>query len=368
MTNIGVIGLRGYGVIYSGYETFIQFLVSRSNKKNLYFHLFCRLKYKNQSTYKKEGNFNLIYVPLTTGKYFGTLIYNFAASLISLSKKIDIILYLGTANVPFIIIQKIFGRKTIVNTAGIDWNKKRWSIFGKWYLIFCERMTVAFADVILCDSKTVLEYYRKTYSNRNLVYIPYGAEVTRRKAGSILKRFNLIKRKYIYTVGRLSPENCFEDILIAFRKVKTEFKCVVVGDSIYESEYKKYLQDLAKGDNRIVFTGFLKGKAYEEICSNAYAYVETKSIGGTHPSLLEAMAFRMPIIAKNIDENMEVVHDSALVYKKNDIKSLIEHLSFILNNRKEMMEKGLRAKKIVQKYYNWNSVVTKYEDLFNKIA
>jgi len=365
MIMIAIFGLRGYGAIYSGYETFIQYLVSISNKRNYFYYLFCRSRYKKYSQSIDQNNIELIHIPTFKGKHAETMSYNFVSTLKSIDKKIDIALYLGTANVIFIYIQKLLGRKTIVNTAGIDWQKKRWSIWGRLYLKMCERLTVIFADTIICDSKTVFKYYKNRYHLKNLVYIPYGAQVTVRKPGKVLKKFDLQPYKYIYAVGRISPENCFEDVIQSFYTVRTDFKCVIVGDSIYEDEYKKYLLKLSKKDKRIIFTGFLRKEQYEEICSHAYAYIEPKSIGGTHPSLLEAMAFGKPIIAKDIQEHKEVLKKTGHYYKTHKIKSLKEKIELVLSHPNDSQKYGQLGQIRVNQAYSWQKIISQYENTFN---
>ncbi|OGK36247.1 hypothetical protein A3A93_05875 [Candidatus Roizmanbacteria bacterium RIFCSPLOWO2_01_FULL_38_12] len=364
MKKIAIFGIRGYQIIYSGYEIFTEKLVNLSNKTDFFYILYTRSKYQKK-TNNSANNFQISIMPTVRGKYLETPFYAFFTTLNSLVKPINIILYLGTANTLFIFLQKLLNRKTIVNTAGIDWGKKRWSLFGRWYLFFCEKLTVWFADIIVCDSQSVLNYYKKKYHLKNLIFIPYGTDVKSRKSGKTLKKLKLESNKYIYVVGRFSPENCQEDVINAFKKIKTNFKCVIIGDSFYEDKYKSYLYKLAKNDKRIVFTGILNRNQYEEIASNSYAYVETKSIGGTHPSLLEAMAFGKPVIAKDIEENKEVVDKNGYLYSRAKPSSLTNQLEYLLINVNNAQKKALDGKKRVKTLYNWQLVIRNYEYIFN---
>lgn len=364
MKNISIIGIRGYNVIYSGFETFIKHLVEKSDKDKFYYYLFCRKPYQKKIYFGE--NFSLVLVPTVTDKYLETPLYSFLSNLLSILKKIDIVLYLGLSNTPFVLLQKLLGRKVIVNTDGLDWKRKRWNTLGKTYLKICEKLTVLFANTIICDSKTVYKYFKNKYKIKNLVYIPYGAEVTIRKPGGTLKKFALTPKKYLHFVGRLTPENCVEDLILAFKEIKTDFKCVIVGDSVFEDKYKNYLLKLASDDKRIIFTGFLKGKTYEEICSNSYLYIETKSVGGTHPSLLEAMAFGNCIIAKNAQEHVETLESVGLYYEKkrgsNDLEKIIK---YVLGNKKvgDLFRK--LVEKRVKKYFRWEAIVKQYEEIFD---
>jgi glycosyltransferase involved in cell wall biosynthesis len=364
---VAVIGIKGLRIIYSGFETFVKHLVAKAPEGKIYYLLFVRDKYQREP--KKTKNYELIIVPSFSNKYLETFSYSLFSTLKSLFLDIDNVLYLGVANTPFIWLQKLRKRKVIVNVDGLDWKRKRWPTLGKIYLKICERLTVIFADLLIADAKTIFDYYKKTYNLTNkkkgIVCITYGAKTKKRKAGRTLSQFHLKPGQYFFFLGRLVPENYPEELILAFQGLKTNFKCVIVGDTYYEDKYKKYLKSLAKKDKRVVFTGFLKGKKLEEICSNAYAYVETKTVGGTHPSLLEAMAYEKGIIAKKIKGHQEVLSNCAIYYSpQKPIDNLRKKLKYALDNPQKIKSLGKLAGVRVRKNYNWDKVISKYHKIF----
>lgn len=364
-TSVAIIGIRGLGVVYSGFETFVNELVRNAKKGNIHYYLFARSLYQKKG--RKSKDYKTITLPTINNKYLETPFYALLATVKSLFIDLDSVLYLGVANTPFLFLQKLRKRKIIVNVDGVDWKRKRWPTLGKLYLKLCERLSVVFADFLIADSKSVLAYYKKIHrvKDERIAYIAYGARVKRKKAGKTLRKFGLEKEKYFLFLGRLVPENCPEDLILALKEVKTNFKCAIVGGSYHEEEYNKYLEKISKNNHRIVFTGILKGKALEEVCSNAYAYIETKTAGGTHPSLLEAMAYKRPVISKNIKELKEVLNDCAIYYSsKNPVKTLKEKLIYLLRNPQKARILGTDAGKRVKKEYNWSEVISQYHRLF----
>jgi len=356
---ISIIGIRGYEVVYSGFETFVKKLIEKSNKKKLFYILFVRSLYLSKTKILPK-NISLVVLPTLKGKYLEPFFYSLTSTLMSLTKVIDVVLYLGLPNTSLIFIQKMFGRKVIVNVDGFDWRRKRWNLLGRLYLRFCELLTVVFADVIITDSKEIELYYKNRYKLKKITYIPYGAEIGIKNPGKTLKRFRLQSKKYIHTVGRFTPENSLEDLILAFQKLKTNLKCVIVGDSVYEEKYKLYLLDLAKNNPRIVFTGFLQGKDYKEICSNSLLYVDTKTQGGIHPSLLEAMAYGNCVVVKNTRTNYEVLEKNGIYYSNN----LYIKLKNILNLPQLIKKKSQINKSIIKNNFNWTKVIKIYENLF----
>jgi len=363
-TRVGIIGIRGYKVIYSGFETFVRNLIKKSDKAFFYF-LFSRAGY--QENIVKGKNFKNIIIPIIPGKYLETPIYAFFSTLYSLFLPLESILYLSVANTPFIWLQKLRERRVIVNVDGLDWKRARWSSWGKVYLKLCEYICIKFSDEIVTDSRSVFNYYKKAHQLRNIHHIVYGAHVTKRGPTVLLKEFDLKPKGYFLFVGRFVPENKVEDVILAFKNLKTDYKCVIVGDSFFEDVYKQRLEHLAGGDKRIVFTGILGGEAYEEVLSNSFAYIEPKEVGGIHPSLLEAMAVGNTIVAKSLPEHKETLSDSGLYYDvKNPSTSLKRKMSFLIRNPKIAEKLRGLAERRARRYFSWKPIIVKYQKLFSK--
>lgn len=362
-TTIGIIGTKGYGVIYSGFETFVKNLVDKTSNY-FYFYLFSRSNYERKAS--EKNNFKDITLPVVKGKYLETPVYALFSTIYSLFLSLDVILYLSVANTPFLWLQRLRKRKVLVNVDGLDWKRARWSLLGKIYLRICELISIRFSDIIIADSKYISTYYKKTHNLVNVKYIAYGADLNSKKNKTILKKFNLRGNDYFLFVGRLVPENKVEDLLQAFLKLKTNYKCVIVGEAFYEDKYKKKLLAIAKSDKRIIFTGILRDSEYTEMVKNAYCYVETKTVGGTHPSLLEAMLCAKFIIARNIPEHKEVLHDAGVYFlNSHPINDLYKKMQYYLNRPKIVKEMSQLTLKRVKKYYNWKTVINEYQNLFS---
>lgn len=158
-----------------------------------------------------------------------------------------------------------------------------------------------------------------------------------------LVRFGLQPGRYVLFVGRLVPENCAHHLVQAFRGLDTDYKCVIVGDAAYADEYQASLYALADSDPRIVFTGYVFGKGYHELGTNAAIFVEASGVGGTHPALVEAMAHGSCVVTHNTPENIETIGDAGLVY---DGKIGADHLRSVL---------GELLLPILSKLPNWRS-------------
>jgi glycosyltransferase involved in cell wall biosynthesis len=141
-----------------------------------------------------------------------------------------------------------------------------------------------------------------------------------------------------------------------------------VGDAPYAEGYQEWLRSLTNGDPRFVLTGYLFGRGYNELSSNAYAFIETSSVGGTHPAVLEAMAFGNCVIVNNTPENLETIGDSGLQYDgKIGAESLRNVLKQILAQKDLVDACRSKAQLRVASEYSWENVVDAYERVFYEL-
>lgn len=131
----------------------------------------------------------------------------------------------------------------------------------------------------------------------------------------ISKKFGISKDSYILFLGRLVPEKGIRYLVEAFKQVKTDKKLVIAGGSSDTNSFMKELLELAKADDRIIFTGFVQGQLLDELYSNAYTYTLPSDLEGMPLSLLEAMSYGNCCVVSDIPECTEVVEDKALILK-----------------------------------------------------
>jgi glycosyltransferase involved in cell wall biosynthesis len=363
---IALLGTRGIPASYSGFETCVEQMGQRLVQRGHQVTVYCRshhIRY-SEKTYK---GCELVKLATFQNKYLDTLVHSFLSSLHAMFRSFDIALYFIAGNSPVTWIPRIVGTRTILNVDGLDWKREKWPVLAKKYIQFAEYLATALPNSYVTDSRVVKEYYSKRFGD-DPVYIPYGSEVEILPAGETLKLYHLEPRKYLLFVGRLVPENCAHHLVEAFRTIDSDLKCVIVGDAPYADEYKKWLKSLAGDDPRFVFTGYVFGKGYNELSSHAYAFIETSGVGGTHPALLEAMAFGNCVIVNNTPENLETMGDSGFAYDgKAGATHLREVLAKLLADKHLVEESRDKAQQRALSVYSWETVVDAYEKLFYEL-
>lgn len=278
----------------------------------------------------------------------------------------DVVHFHAEGSCAMLWIPKLFGKRCIATIHGIDWQRAKWGGFASKYIRFGERVAVKYADEIVVLSEGVQKYFKDTYG-RKTVFIPNGVNRPAICEPQLIKKkFALDKDGYILFLGRLVPEKGITYLVEAFRNVKTNKKLVIAGGSSDTNVFVKELKELAKGDDRILFTGFVEGQMLEELYSNAYVYTLTSDLEGMPLSLLEAMSYGNCCLTSDIAECAEVVEGKALLFKKSDIADLREKLQFACDYPEEVKRLKDGATDFICQKYNWDDVVKQTLALYEK--
>lgn len=360
---IAIMGIRGIPASYGGFETFAEELATRLVEKGHDVTVYGRSNIIKDNIEIYKG-VKIKILPTISHKYLDTVVHTFLSLIHSLFNRYDVILICNAANSIFSFIPRIVGQKVIVNVDGIERKRKKWNAIGKLWYLFGEIFSCIFPNGIVTDAEVIQEYYRKRYK-KDSTFIPYGSDRIKTESTETLQRFGLEKEGYILYVSRLEPENNAHIVIKAFENVKTDKRLLIVGDAPYS---KRYIEGLKKTkDSRIIFAGSVFGKGYWELQSHAYCYVHATEVGGTHPALVEAMGIGNYIIANGTPENIEVLGDAGVIYKKNDYQDLSSKLQDILDNPEKRISYKEKAVQRARERYSWDDITDRYESLFSAL-
>lgn len=360
-----MLGTRGVPASYSGFETCVEALGSRLVARGHEVTVYCRVPHIAYPEARYRG-MRLIKLPTIRAKHLDTIVHTLLSSLDALVRRYDVALYFNVGNGPLTWIPRLAGQRVVINVDGLDWKRKKWGRFARWYIRTCERWAARLSHRVVTDSRRVERYYRERYDVGS-TYIAYGAEPTAVRPGPHLGRYGLAPRRYVLFVGRLVPENCAHHLVEAFGGLATDLRCVIVGDAPYSADYIGRLR--ATDDPRVVFTGYLFGEAYRELLSNAYCFVETSEVGGTHPALLEAMAAECCAVVNDTPENLETIGDAGFSYDGAlggaGLRPVLDRL---LKDPALVAMKARRGLERVRTDYSWEGVTDAYEQLFRELV
>lgn len=300
----------------------------------------------------------LKYVPTIDKKGLAAMSSSFFAAICAAFGKYDVIHFHAEGPCAMLWLPKLFGKRCVATIHGIDWNREKWrGGFACKYIKFGEKVAAKYADEIIVLSTGVQNYFKETY-DRETIFIPNG--VNRpiiRKADLIKEKFSLEKDGYILFLGRIVPEKGLRYLINAFKEVKTDKKLVIAGGASDTDGFMQELKELAKADDRVIFTGFVQGELLDELYSNAYMYTLPSDLEGMPLSLLEAMSYGNCCVVSDINECAEVVKDKAMIFRKSDVADLKEKLQLLCDNAGIVQTYKDEAADFICKKYSWDDVV-----------
>lgn len=278
--------------------------------------------------------------------------------------KYDVVHFHAEGPCAMLWLPKLFGKRCIATIHGIDWQRAKWGGFASKYIKFGEKVAVKYADEIIVLSEGVQRYFKDTYG-RETVFIPNGVNRPEiREAKQIKDKFGLSKDSYILFLGRIVPEKGVSYLIEAFKQVETDKKLVIAGGSSDTDAFVQELKDLAKGDDRIIFTGFVQGALLEELYSNSYVYCLPSDLEGMPLSLLEAMSYGNCCVVSDIAECAEMVEDKAVVFRKSDVADLREKLHELCQQPEIVEQYKKTAADFICQKYGWDDVVGSTIELY----
>jgi len=284
----------------------------------------------------------------------------------SWKKKYDIVHFHSFAPGAFAWLPRLRGAKCVLQLHSLEWKRKRWGTFGSSVVKVLEKLALSQSHIYTAVSRTQCDFYRK---NRDveMEYIPTAAEVKPKTEAREIYRLGLEPNKYVLFACRLVPEKGAHYLVSAFRRLKTDMKLVIAGDAQGADEYRKKLFDLAEGDPRILFPGFVEGRLIEELFSHCYVYVQPSEVEGLSLSILEAMSYGKCCLVSDILENLEAIGNAGFYFANGNVDELVCRLHWLLQNREQVEAVSVEAKERIRQHYSWQSISEQIEKLYLSI-
>ena len=386
MKDIFIVGSKGIPAQYGGYETFVDNLVTRQVSRDVKYHVACMTFNKETKDYNYNGaDCHEIHVPDIGGPkaiLYDLKALNWALDEIKKNNLRDGIVYILACRIgPFIhsYISKFhkLGFEVWVNPDGHEWLRAKWSKPVRKYWKISESGMVKHADLLICDSKNIEKYIHKEYKKFNpaTTFIAYGADVqasklslTSPEARNWFDKNKVQPLNYFLIVGRFVPENNYETMIREFMASNVK-KDLVIITNVEKNSFYQALQEKThfENDPRIKFVGTVYDKELLKVIrENAYGYIHGHSVGGTNPSLLEALGSTRLNLLYDIGFNKEVAEDGAVYWNTSvgNLKRLLEKTDAFDNDQIDAFDR--RSKQRIMDDYSWNKIVDSYESVFLK--
>ena len=363
---IAVLGTRGFPGVQGGVEKHCENLYIRLAEYGCDITVFTRRPYVNPDLHTFK-DLTLVSIDCPKSKFFEAIIHTFKGVLKAKQIKPDILHLHAIGPSLFAPLAKLLGMKVVVTNHGPDYERKKWSFFAKKFLILCEWTGIVFADEIIAISNNIADDINRRF-NREATVIPNGVEVpVLIDTQETLKKYDLLKKRYILAVGRFVQEKGFDYLINAFNPGEFEgWKLVIVGSADHEDKYSLELKSKASENTSVILTGFLTGKPLQELYTHAGLFVLPSYYEGLPIVLLEAMSYGLSCIVSDIPSNRNVEMNLNRFFKPGDITSLKVKIKEFINKPWTEEDRRNQIKMIMEKY-SWSKIANETREIYKRV-
>lgn len=363
---IFVLGTRGIPNILGGVETHCEELYPHLVKDNENeITVIGRSCYVQNPALKlfKGVYLKTIYAP--QNKIFEAIVHSILAVLYAGIKRPDIVHIHAVGPNLVTPLARLLGLKVVMTHHGPDYERKKWGKMAKIFLKTGEWAGVKFANKVIVISEEIKESIAKKYNRHDAILIPNGVTINNNIKFDelVLNKFNLKRYNYIFTLGRFVPEKGFDYLIRAFKKanIDSNIKLVLAGDADHQTPYSIELKNQAKAAG-IILTGFIKGNVLEQLFSNCGLFVIPSFYEGLPIALLEAMAYKLPIIASDIRANTQVGIEETAYFKVGNESELTHKLTVFFKSKPETLRIDYDMEK-----YDWVNIAKSTNTVYSSI-
>ncbi|MBT8257470.1 MAG: DUF1972 domain-containing protein [Bacteroidia bacterium] len=351
---IAILGTRGIPNYHGGFEQFAEFFSVFIADEDHEVYVYNSSTHPYQESKFKGANLIHCYDPEEKMGTVGQFVYDLNCIRDARKRKFDLILQLGYTS------SSVWGwflpKDSIVvtNMDGLEWKRSKYSKPVRRFLKYAEKLAVKTSDYLIADSIGIQEYIKITYE-RDSEYIAYGASLFKQPDPGVLAEYDVREGEYNMLIARMEPENNIETILDGAMLSEKKTPFLVIGKNDV-NPFGRYLTDKFKNSHIRFCGGIYNLEHLNNLRYYSNLYFHGHSVGGTNPSLLEAMSSNAFIVANDNVFNKSILKNNALYFKsKSDVSNIIEntqksdHPEFLVNNTKS-----------IQNNYNWELINTKY--------
>lgn len=361
MRRLSILGIRGLPAKHGGFETFAESLALYLIKNGWSVTVYCQEENdKITDVYESVWNgVRLVHIPVNITGAIGTIIFDYK----SIKKAIEspsLVLTLGYNTAVFNFVLRLNGIKNLINMDGIEWKRNKWRWYEKIWLYLNERIGCLVGNHLIADHPEIKNHLATRVVSTKITMIPYGARSVNYADRNLLSKYQLEPGSYALVIARPEPENSILEIVRAFSEKQRGIQLVVLGKYDRNIDYHRNVLDAASEE--ITFAGAVYDhKDLDALRLYSCLYIHGHTVGGTNPSLIEALGSAQPVLAHDNKFNRWVAGESAAYFK--DEESCSEHLDLLLSDTAALQKMSDFSRLRFDENFTWDEILKQYEDL-----
>lgn len=362
---LSILGTRGVPAKHGGFETFAENLAIYLAKKGWEITVYCQELGSGKPYESRWNDIRRIHIPVRGEGPVSTIIFDYHATLHTRREASGPILTLGYNTAVFVLLLKSKHFKNIINMDGLEWSRKKWGPAEKAWLWLNEWIGCYAGDHLIADHPVMKGHLHSRNKHSMVDVIAYGSNLVKEPPTSALRSLGLVPNEYLTIIARPEPENTILEMVRAFSKKQRGVKLVVLGDYKRSNQFHAAVLDAASEE--VVFPGAIYDiEILHPLRYYSRLYVHGHTVGGTNPSLVEALGAGNAVIAHDNRFNRWVAGAAAVYFS--DENTFEQELEAILGNSKKIAQLREASYARHAEAFSWNFILSEYESLISKYS
>jgi len=362
---IRILGTRGLPAQHGGFETFAQYLSLYLVEKGWSVIVYCQDDSIDVITEQTWRGIQLIKIPVSSRGAVGSMVFDWK-SIWHAKQREGVILTLGYNTAIFCLWLKINNKINLINMDGIEWKRQKWPALIRLWFYINEYFGCWLGDHLIADHPEIKKHLMRRVSEKKITVIAYGAEPVTLVNENILNQYGLTVNEYLLVIARPEPENSIFEIVAGFCAKGRSVKLVILGEYIpQQNKYHKKVVECATAD--VLFLGAIyDNEIVQALRSGCRLYIHGHQVGGTNPSLVEALGAGSAVVAHDNHFNRWVAGEQAKYFSnQQECNDLFDNL---LANEQQVLSMQQASRRRFLEAFTWDRILNQYEALLIEYA
>ena len=361
---LAILGSRGIPASYGGFETFAEHLALYLSSRRWNVIVYCQAEGVGEVRHENWRGISRVVFPVKAKGALGTVVFDWLSTLHASHNK-AMILTLGYNTAAFCLLYRLRGAINLINMDGIEWKREKWSFHERLWLRINERLGCWFGNHLIADHPEIANHLASFVPRERITTIPYGANEIQSADESLINDFGIQPGRYVLLVARPEPENTVLEIVRAFSRKSRNMRLAVLGN--YDPNNNPYHRKvLDAASEEVIFLGAIYDKGIvEALRFYGRLYVHGHRVGGTNPSLVEAMGAGSAVLAHDNRFNRWVAGDGAHYFASED--ECASQLDKLLDDDAELERMRVASRARFHEAFTWENILGQYERLLTSM-
>lgn len=361
---IRILGTRGIPAAHGGFETFAERLALYLTERGWHVIVYCQVDAAGPVFVDTWNGIERVNIPIQQSGPKGTVVFDWLVTLHA-AKYRDLCLTLGYNTAIFCTLLRLKAVSNVINMDGIEWSRAKWGAAAKAWFWFNDWVGCWVGNHLVADHPKIALHLKTRVSERKITTIPYGADAITSASSTIIEKFGLTSKSYLTVVARAEPENSLLEIVEGFSEKPRGIHLAILGNYDEKNSYHRAVRGAAGAEVRFL------GAIYDKVILNALrfhclAYVHGHQVGGTNPSLVEALGAGNAVVAHDNRFNRWVAGEGGLYF--DGAAGFAQRLDELLADRELVRTLSLQSRKRFDDVFTWPLVLEQYERLLEKFV